>query len=372
MKIAYVYDAVYPWIKGGAEKRIYELSRRLVQRGHEVHWYGIKWWSGEEVLLKDGLHLHGVCPPMDLYFKGRRSYKEALYFAWRTLRSLRGKYDLIDCQEFPYLPCFSSKLWSIASGAELFITWHEVWGDYWYEYLGPLGSFGVAVEKAVAALGAKNIAVSESTRRGLRSMGIEEVGVVPNGIDLREIQGVKAEDEGSDFIFAGRLIRDKNVDLLIRSLGLVKEEVPDLRCIIIGDGPERGMLENLVHALGLDENVRFLGFLEKHEDVVAQMKASRLFVLPSTREGFGIVVLEANASGLPVVTINHKRNASADLITEGTGFLCEPTCESLASSLLRGLEEGASMRQSCLELAKSYDWGEICLSLEEHYQQKDP
>ena len=46
MKIAYVYDAVYPWIKGGAEKRVYEISKRLVERGHEVHWFGLKWGDG--------------------------------------------------------------------------------------------------------------------------------------------------------------------------------------------------------------------------------------------------------------------------------------------------------------------------------------
>ncbi len=42
MKIAFIYDAVYPWIKGGAEKRIYEIGRRLADK-HEVHWYGIRW-----------------------------------------------------------------------------------------------------------------------------------------------------------------------------------------------------------------------------------------------------------------------------------------------------------------------------------------
>ena len=73
MKIAYVYDAVYPWVKGGAEKRIYELSRRLAKRGHEVHCYGMKWWPGEDEILKDNVHLHGICPPMPLYSNGKRS-----------------------------------------------------------------------------------------------------------------------------------------------------------------------------------------------------------------------------------------------------------------------------------------------------------
>lgn len=49
MKIAFVYDAIYSWIKGGAEKRIYEIGRRLADK-HEVHWYGIRWWEGKETI----------------------------------------------------------------------------------------------------------------------------------------------------------------------------------------------------------------------------------------------------------------------------------------------------------------------------------
>ena len=48
MKIAFVYDAVYPWVKGGAEKRIYELARRLASKGHQVHWYGMGYWWAEK------------------------------------------------------------------------------------------------------------------------------------------------------------------------------------------------------------------------------------------------------------------------------------------------------------------------------------
>ena len=44
MKIAFIYDAVYPWVKGGAEKRVYEIAKHLIQSGHEVHWYCVGWW----------------------------------------------------------------------------------------------------------------------------------------------------------------------------------------------------------------------------------------------------------------------------------------------------------------------------------------
>ena len=126
MKIAYIYDAVYPWVKGGAEKRIYEISRRLAARGHVVQCYGMKWWPGDDTIQRDGVQLHGICSPVPLYSNGRRSIGEAVRFASRVL-SLRADVDMVDCQNFPYLSCFSARLLSGRRGPRLFITWHEVW-----------------------------------------------------------------------------------------------------------------------------------------------------------------------------------------------------------------------------------------------------
>ncbi|CAD7775980.1 hypothetical protein AIOGIFDO_01872 [Candidatus Methanoperedenaceae archaeon GB37] len=105
MKLAYIYDAIYPWIKGGAEKRIYEISKRLAERGHEAHWYGLKWWDGERDIMMDGVHLHGIGKWNNLYVDGKRSIGEGLYFGFKTLTGLRGDFDIIDSQEFS---CFSA------------------------------------------------------------------------------------------------------------------------------------------------------------------------------------------------------------------------------------------------------------------------
>jgi len=370
MKIAYVYDAVYPWVKGGAEKRIYEISRRLVERGHEVHWFGIKWWDGEKDIVKDGIYLHGIGKWDNLYVDGRRSILEGLYFGLKTLTGLRGDFDVIDCQEFPYFPCFSAKVYSIVKGSVLVITWHEVWDDYWYGYLGKKGFFGRVIEMMTSRLTSRTIAVSERTKNDLECLGVrEEIKIIPNGIDFERIKKIKASKEESDIIFAGRLIKEKNVDVLIKAVKLVRNEIPDVKCMIIGDGPEKEELVKLVYDLKIDINIKFMGFLENHDHVISYMKSSKVFVLPSTREGFGIVALEANACGLPVVTVNHKRNAACDFINNGNVFICELSEKDVAEKIFIGFDERKEdMRRRCIENAKRYDWDEIVKSIEYFYE----
>jgi glycosyltransferase involved in cell wall biosynthesis len=367
LEIAYLYDAVYPWVKGGAEKRIYELSQRMAAKGHIVHCYGMKWWQGDNEILRDGVHLHGICRPMPLYSGGRRSMKEAAYFAGRVL-SARVDCNIIDCQNFPYLSCFSARLLTTLKRSDLFITWHEVWGDYWYEYLGKKGVLGEYIEKAAARLTDGNIAVSERTRLDLESLGAKAVQVVPNGIDWQKIEQVQPSERQSDIICAGRLVRHKNVDLLIQALEIVKSEVPDVSALIIGDGPESSDLKSRVRESGLEDNVEFCGFLEDYDDALALMKSSRAFASPSTREGFGMAALEANACGLPVVTVKHRMNAVMDLVTEQTGMVCEPTAKDLAKGLYLALQKGDGMRGRCIEMARKYDWDEICDRAERVYE----
>jgi glycosyltransferase involved in cell wall biosynthesis len=149
---------------------------------------------------------------------------------------------------------------------------------------------------------------------------------------------------------------------------LIKREIPDVKCIIIGDGPEKEKLMKLTKELRVESNVEFVGFLEDHDDVIAYMKSSKVFVLPSTREGFGIVALEANACGLPVVTVNHRRNAACDFINGENGFICELSAEDIAKKVLIGLEMGEVTRRKCKENAMKYDWAKIVDLTESFYE----
>ena len=373
MKIAFIYDAVYPWVKGGAEKRVYELAIRLAQRGHDVHWYSLGWWwpeNGETDMLMDGIHLHGVSNPVELYSEDRRSIKEALIFSLKLLNPLmKENYDVVDCQGFPFFSCFTAKIHSVVGKSKLIITLHEVWGDYWYTYLGKPGIFGVVVERAMLSLTDNIITVSSKTKMDLKKIKKSENSVIiPNGIDFNHITEIKASNEKSDVIFAGRLIKEKNVDILINSISRIKEKFPDIRCLIIGDGPERKKLEELTVGLQLTENVIFKGFMENYDDLIGYMKSSKVFVLPSIREGFGIVVIEANACGLPVVVVDHEMNAATDLVVDGVnGIKSGLKVDEMADNIIKSLESSGKCKEKCIELSREYDWNKIVDSLEKVY-----
>ena len=370
MKIAIVYDVIYPYVKGGVEKRVWELAVRLAHRGHDVHLFGMKFWDGENILIREGVFLHGVCPAQKLYAGGRRTIWQALIFSMRLLSHLlKERFDIIDCQQFPYFSCFSAKLISNLKKTPLVITWHEVWDDYWYEYLGWKGSGGKTTERLVAMLTPYILVVSVTTMNNLRSLGCRgHITIIPNGVDLQRIRSIVPSHEIADIIFVGRLIKEKHVDLLVRAFGILSAEQPELRLLIIGEGPEQGAIAKIIHELSLEDRIYCRGFLDDHDEIIARMKAAKVCVLPSTREGFGITALEALACGLPVVTVDNPANAIRDLIMEKNGFICSLSAKDLADTTLRALRHHTTMKNACIASAAAFDWERIASDIEIYYQ----
>ena len=373
MKIAYVYDRIYPYLKGGAEKRILEISEQLAERGHEVHLFGMKFWDGEDVFIKNGVFLHGVCEPMEMYVNGRRSIKEAIYFAYKVLSPMmKEDFDVINVSEFPYFSCFSAKIVSSLKRTPLVIIWHEVWDSYWYEYLGKYKGFiGRTIERLTIRLPDKVLAISNMVRKDLIDIGVDarKIDVIYRGVNIKTHE----IEEGSDIIYVGRLNEHKNVDYIVRAINLITKEIPDVRCFIIGDGPEREKLEKEVKKLNLHANIKFLGLLNTSDEVFAYLKSSKVFLFPSTREGFGSVIIEANACGLPVIGIKHENNASEELITHGkNGFLVELSEKDVYEKTIKLLKNEnlrKEMSKYCLESVKKYDWDKIINEIERVYRE---
>jgi len=396
MKIAIVHDVIYPYSIGGAQKRNYEIVKRLVERGHTIHWYGMKWWSGKNDIISDeGVHLHGVCKKMELYTgrEGQRSIKQTIFFAFYVLVALlreKEKFDIIDCNSSLCFPLISSKIVSIIKRTPLVATWLEVWDDYWYEYLGKSKGFiGKIIEKSTLRLTDNLSAISETTKNNIlkiTNINKDRIKVIPIGIDFNHINGIDVSDFSFNFdnnfinknnkldvLFAGRLIKDKNVESLIRAINLVKKEISNVTCVIIGEGPEKEKLIKLTKDMNLEKNVKFFGILEGYEHLIKTMKISKIFAFPSTREGFGIVVIEANACGLPVIGVNSKnsRCVSELIKNKKNGYLLNCLNETLIAEKINLLLKNNKLRQKMSEngirVAERYNWDNIIDEIESFY-----
>ena len=371
LKIAIVSDAIYPYNKGGKEKRIYEISTRLAKRGHKVTIYCMKWWEGADTRVDEGVQIKAISPYFPMYAGERRSIKEALLFSLHCLKLVKEDFDIIDVDHMPHFVLFSTKLVALLKRKKLHVIWNEVWGaSYWIKYMGLSGVLAALIEKITSMLPDKFTAVSEHTARELMTklkVPQHKITVVPNGISIAELEGIVPATSRSDVIFVGRLLSHKNVDILIQSIVLLKTKYPGITCIIVGKGPQRNNLIDLVQENDLLENVEFIESIEDHHQLYALMKSSCVFAFPSTREGFGIVALEANGCGLPVITTNHHQNAARYLIKEGLNGKIISLSE---ENLVNAIDEYMAMKPdlaSYTPFLRQYDWNDLAQRVEEMY-----
>lgn len=369
MKIAFVYDVLYPDTIGGVEKRIYEIGIRLVKRGHEVHLFPMTAGESKGITHRDGLIIHQVCRPIGLYTGGRRSVFQAFWYTIHLfLVLLKVRVDIIDCQNFPYFPVIISRIVGLLRDEYCIITWHECWGRYWYQYLGSAGIFGRLTEKIAIFLSGTSIAVSCHTASRMKEEGIhKEPFIVPNGITLADIALVKPDVKPVDLIFIGRFIPEKHPELVVEAMKILVWDYPNLTCSMIGDGPMMPTIVELIRSYGLSKHIHLAGFVNEYPDVIARMKAARIFVLPSEREGFGIVCIEAMACGLPVITIKSALNAASDHVLPECGYCAKPDAYDIAT----GIRIFLSLRPDERNLGvyvQQHDWDRITCSLETVYQ----
>lgn len=373
LHIAIVSDAVYPYNIGGKEKRIYELTKRLAAKGHTVTIYCMKWWKEDKQTIQhEGVIFEAISPYFPLYAGERRSIKQGIMFALYTLQLLKKQFDVIDIDHMPHLVLFPTKLVAILKRKKMIATWHEVWGrTYWVKYLGNLGYVAHIVEKMSILLPDSIISGSQHTAERLSAEfgRTKHVYSIPNGIAVRQMVEIKPAKVGADIIFAGRLLQHKNVDMLINAIGELRKSHKNITCFIIGNGPEEQSLKQLVVKLELQKQITFLDFLEDNIEFYSLIKRAKVFVLPSSREGFGIATIEAQALGVPVITYNHPHNGSRKLINEGiNGYLFDNKRRTLAETIDIVLKNNLDSNKITASVAH-YDWDVIVKKVEEVYKQ---
>lgn len=360
--IALVSDSILPYHRGGKELRYQEVGRRLA-RGARVDLYTMRWWDAPGPMVRDGVTFHAICPRLPLYDGERRSVPQALVFALSCLRLMTRRFDVIEADHMPYLHLFPLRLVASVRRKRFVVTWHEVWGpEYWRRYMGRRGTLAWWIERAAMRLPDEIIAASEETGRRLR----EHVGdttavtVAPNGIDLDAVRSAPAAHEPATLVVVGRLMSHKRIDLLLDALAMLRAGGDPVTCRIIGDGPERDALHERAEALGLDDAVDFHHDVSEQARLYALVKAARVFVFPSEREGFGIAALEALACGLPVVTTSAPDNLAAGLVRDsGHGVVCAPNARALADAVSGVLAEPDTRGGETDAWISRHDWDAV-------------
>jgi glycosyltransferase involved in cell wall biosynthesis len=365
MSVAVVTDALHPYHRGGKEMRYFQLLCRL-QSSFDVHVYTMHWWPERSRIRRDqGIEYEAICPLFELYKGTRRSMLQAIVFAIACLRLVGKRFDVVEADHMPYLQLYTLRVVTSLRRRPLVVTWNEVWGpEYWRTYLGSVsGTLAWWIERTAMRLPNQILAVSPGTADRLKAYlgDSAPIRLIPNAVDLALIQQVEPADpsEASDLLFVGRLLEHKGVNLLIDAMALLRTDSP-ARLLIVGDGPEKANLEKKVAEMGLANMVRFRSDVKDNSEVFALMKAARVFVFPSLREGFGIAPLEALACGTSVVTTSHPDNLARHLVARSDrGYVTEPTAHALANGIKRALDDLTSGSRPVETWIEEFDWSTV-------------
>ena len=312
-----------------------------------------QWPIGTAPDAPAGVRVIEVSGPRKLYStSGRRTVGEPLQFGWGVFRHLvrHGRsYDVAHLCGFPYFPLIAARLAKPLGGPPMVADWFEIWSArYWRDYLGPVGGrLGAAVQTTAVACTKRAFVYSELGARNLRAAGLSTAPTRLAGMYAGPADRALSEPTAPNVVFVGRHIADKGVAVIPETIRRARETLPALTATVLGDGPERPALRQEIARLGLSGVVESPGFVSE-QAVERAIAGATCLLLPSTREGYGLVVIEAASYGTPVVVVYAPDNAATELVEPGRNgeVATSPRPEDLAPALLRIHAAGAELRRS--------------------------
>jgi glycosyltransferase involved in cell wall biosynthesis len=352
MRICLVYDCLFPYTVGGAERWYRNLSERLAEEGHEVAYLTLRQWKRGERGEVPGVEVVAVGPRMGLYAEGgRRRILPPLVFGLGVLLHLLrhgSRYDVVHTSSFPYFSLLAAAALRPLRRFRLVVDWVEVWSrEYWDEYLGPLGGrVGDAVQAICMRVPQHAFCYSRLHEQRLRDRRVNGEPTLLEGLYAGPLEARDPVPAEPVVVFAGRHIPEKRVPALVPALALARRRIPELRGEIYGDGPERVEVLRLRSEEGLDGALEVLGFVSPGQ-VEEAMRRALCMVLPSRREGYGLVVVEAAALGTPSVVVADPDNAATDLVSQSENGYVAPSASpaDLAAAIERVHAEGPALRE---------------------------
>ncbi|MGC8948262.1 MAG: glycosyltransferase family 4 protein [Thermoprotei archaeon] len=370
-----------PRIVGGLARHVYHLSRALVRNGVDVTIITLEFPGASWSEVIDNVNVERVRVEI-----GHPSFLSWVFlfnhFMEKRFALLKKSVDIIHGHDW---------LVSLASISTKHFTNKPLVFTYHSTERGRVGTLSTPDSFTIDGLEwwcgyeASRIIVTS------RSMMSEVIGsfkipdykisIIPNGIDLTEFnvqvdsldvkRNIGIGEDKKLVLFVGRITSQKGVTYLIQAVPKVISVHPDARFIIVGDGWELGTVKNMISTMNLGNYVKTLGFLPDHV-VKSLMKAADVMVIPSIYEPFGIVALEAMASGVPLVA-SDVGGLSEIVEHERTGLKVYPANpDSIAwgiNTILSNPKWAKSMAQNALNIIREkYNWDAIALKTIEVYK----
>lgn len=299
---------------GGAEIVNEELAKRLVKDGHEIIFLVRGFPGGKKEEMVNGYKVIRMGNYHTVYWEAYKYYK----------KNLKGWADLVieEVNTIPFFCNFYVKEKSI-------LFFHQLCREIWFHEMGFVkGLVGYVLESIyLLLLGNREvITVSESTKKDLNRFGFRrnKIKIISEGIEIEPVQNLDIKKfENPTMLSLGAFRPMKRTDHIIKAFELAKKELPDLKLVIAGDTvgvfakKVLGMIENSSHK----DSIECLGRVSKKKKIELMQK-SHLIAVTSVKEGWGLVVTEANSQGTPAVV--YDSDGFRDSVRhEKTGLICK-------------------------------------------------
>ena len=223
------------------------------------------------------------------------------------------------------------------------------------------------------------ITLSKSSKNDIvENFGLDEekIKIIPVGIDVNRFNPMNYSKDLRDkygnnlIMFSGMMIPRKGVPILIKAISYVVKQIPEVHLILIGEGPNLENWKKLSISLGIQNKISFLGFV-KEEDLLKFYATCDIYVFPSWKEGFGQVILEAMASGAPVICAN--KSPMSEIIGNGGVTFNVNDSKDLAKKiiqLLKNKENLKILKENAIKRAKNYSWERVIKIFDNYLEEK--
>lgn len=336
---------------GGSEVYIEQIARRLAGHGHQVTLVCAQHRGAAPVEWRDGVRIVRRGSKLSVYSEARKLLRQG---------SLGPIDVVVDTQNgIPFLAPW-------ATTAPVVVLVHHIHREQWPVVYDPLRArIGWWVESRVAPFvyrDCRYVAVSTATRDELQKLGVagERISVIRNGATAVDFDGDTAagRDPQPRILVLGRLVPHKRVEHVLRAAARLRSTYPGLSVAVVGDGWWAEALREQARQLAVDDIVEFTGHVSE-ERKASELARAWVLALPSLKEGWGLVVLEAGSHGVPAVAYREAGGVSESIVEGATGLLVDGSEEDYTSALERVLADAAlrtALGRQAQEYAAQFSW----------------